>query len=116
MSLQKESVERARVQHKVCMIMQNLFWQGYGYEHHERHSSSEKWEALLDIRLLGTTCWYGLSNHQAAAAQMGTWQAEFSLGIDKHRRVPTPLGARLLSSRIGVMWTLCLAFCRSRHS
>ena len=30
----------------------------------------EKWEALLGIRLLGTTCWSGLSYHQAATAQM----------------------------------------------
>ena len=35
--------------------------------------------------------WCGLSNHQAAAAQMGTWQAEFSLRIKQYRRVPTPL-------------------------
>ena len=29
----------------------------------------EKWEVLLGIRLLGNTFWFGLSNHQAAAAQ-----------------------------------------------
>ena len=33
-------------------------------------SDSEKWEVLLEIRLLGTTFWCGLSNHQAATAQM----------------------------------------------
>ena len=49
-----------------------------------------RWEVLLGIRLLGTTCWSGLSNHQAATAQMGTWQAEFSLRIKAYRRVPTP--------------------------
>ena len=46
---------------------------------------------LLGSRLLGTTFWCGLSNHQAATAQMGTWQAEFSLRIKTYRRVPTPL-------------------------
>ena len=30
----------------------------------------EKWEVLRGIRLLGTTCCCGLSNHQAATAQM----------------------------------------------
>ena len=51
----------------------------------------EKWQVLLGIRLLGTTFWCGLSNHQAATAQMGTWQAELSLRIKKDCRVPTPL-------------------------
>ena len=32
---------------------------------------TEGWEVLLGIRLLGTTFWCGLSNCQAAAAQMG---------------------------------------------
>ena len=32
----------------------------------------EKWEVLLGIRLLGATFWCGLSDHQAATAQMGT--------------------------------------------
>ena len=36
-------------------------------------------------------CWCGLSNHQAATAQMGTCHAEFSLRIKTYRRVPTPL-------------------------
>ena len=45
---------------------------------------SEKWEVLLGTWLLGTTCWCGLSNHQAATAQMHS--------VDKtYRRVPTPL-------------------------
>ena len=41
-----------------------------------RHASQsraplqEKWEAPLGIRLLGNTVWRGLSNHQAATAQM----------------------------------------------
>ena len=30
----------------------------------------KKWEVLLEVRLQGTTFWYGLSNHQAATAQM----------------------------------------------
>ena len=30
----------------------------------------EKWEVLLGVRLLGNTFWCGLSNHQAASAQM----------------------------------------------
>ena len=50
-----------------------------------------EWEVLPEIRLLGATFWRGLSNHQAAAAQVGTWQAESSPRIDKYRRVPTPL-------------------------
>ena len=37
-----------------------------------RSTLKEKWEVLLGIRLLGTTFWCGLSNHQAATAQMGT--------------------------------------------
>ena len=45
-------------------------------------SESEKWEVLLGIRLLGTTFWGGLSNHQAATAQM-------HLVENKYRRVPT---------------------------
>ena len=32
--------------------------------------TTEKWEVLLGIRLLGTTCWCKLSYHQAASAQM----------------------------------------------
>ena len=32
----------------------------------------EKWDVFLGIRLLGTSCWSGLSNHRAANAQMGT--------------------------------------------
>ena len=48
-------------------------------------------EVLLGIRLLGTTFWRGLSNYQAATARMGTWQAQFSLRINKYRRVPTPI-------------------------
>ena len=46
---------------------------------------------LLGIRPPGTTLWRGLSNHQAATAQMGTGQTELSPRIDKYRRVPTPL-------------------------
>ena len=46
---------------------------------------------LLGIRLLRTTFWCGLSNHQAATAQMGSSQAEFSPRINKYCRVPTPL-------------------------
>ena len=42
-------------------------------------------EVLLGIRLLGTTFWRGLSNHQAATAQMGAWQAEFSMRIEEYR-------------------------------
>ena len=53
---------------------------------------------LLGIWLPGTTCWCGVSNHQAATAQMGTRQAEFSLGINKYRRVPNPLGSTSLFS------------------
>ena len=51
----------------------------------------ENWEVLLGIWLLGTTFWRGLSNHQAATAQMGTRQAEFPLRIKTYRRGPTPL-------------------------
>ena len=69
--------------------------------------SWERWEVLLGIRLLGTTCWCGLSNRQAATAQMGTSQAELSLRITKHRGVPTPLGAAPLS--------LKSRFCSARH-
>ena len=58
-----------------------------------RVTSSDEWEVLLGIRLLGTTFWCALSNHQAATAQMGTWQAEFSLRIKTYRRVPTPLSS-----------------------
>ena len=39
-----------------------------------RSRFGEKWEVLLGIRLLGTTFWCGLSNHQAATEQMRTWQ------------------------------------------
>ena len=35
-----------------------------------RRLRSERWEVLLGIRPLGTTFWRGLSNHQAATAQM----------------------------------------------
>ena len=38
----------------------------------ERCGSQERWEVLLRIRILGTTFWCGLSNHQAPTAQMGT--------------------------------------------
>ena len=44
----------------------------------------EKWEVLQGIRLLGTTFWCGLSNHQAATAQM-------HLVGQANCRVPTPL-------------------------
>ena len=42
------------------------------YGHRRDRRDLEKWEVLLGVRLLGTTCWCGLSNHQAATAQMGT--------------------------------------------
>ena len=45
----------------------------------------EKWEVLLGVWLKGTTCWCGLSKHQAATAQMHLVEN------DNHRRVPTPL-------------------------
>ena len=50
----------------------------------------EKWEVLLGMLLLGTTFWCGLSNHQAATAQMGTCKTYISLRIKQYRRVPTP--------------------------
>ena len=37
---------------------------------HAYRTAKEKWEVLLGIRLLGTTFGCGLSNHQAATAQM----------------------------------------------
>ena len=51
--------------------------------------SWDKCEVLLGIQLLGGTFWCGLSNHQAATAQMGTGQAaEFSPRISKYPRAP----------------------------
>ena len=59
------------------------------------------WEVLLGIRLLGTIFGRGLSNRQAATAQMGTWQAELSPRIERCRGVPTPLKSTSLSPRRG---------------
>ena len=45
-----------------------------------------KWEVLQGIRLLGTTFGHGLSDRQAATAQMHSVEQTY-------RRVPTPLGS-----------------------
>ena len=53
-----------------CLHIHNVYVSPLRRSFANQHS--EKWEVLLGIRLIGTTCWCGLSNHQAATAPMGT--------------------------------------------
>ena len=66
---------------------------------------TRKWEVLLGIRLLGATFWCGLSNHQAAAAQM-------HLANNAYRRVPILRSTSPFSylTRAGASTQTCRAF------
>ena len=55
---------------------------------------SEKWEVLLGIRLLGTTLWCGLSNHQDATAQMLSVEPNYRKSADPPLRSAPPFSGR----------------------